>query len=71
MGREAWVVERQGLIASASGAGSRRRKGPPTILSGYWTNDSMYGTFDHHDAGRGDVRPDQGIVSRSMGSTWA
>ncbi len=38
--------------------------GPPTISSGYWTNDTVLGTFDHHDAGLVDVRPGQGIASR-------
>jgi len=38
--------------------------GPPTNPSGYWRNDSVFGTFDHDDAGRVDVRPAQGIASR-------
>ena len=39
--------------------------GTPTISSGYWTNDSVFGTLDHHDAGLVDVRPGQGIASPS------
>src|SRR5271157_2859898 len=39
--------------------------GPPTISSGYWTNDSVFGTFDHHDAGLVEIRPGQGIASPS------
>ena len=38
--------------------------GPPIISSGYWTDESALGTFDHHEAGRVDVRPGQGIASR-------
>ncbi len=38
--------------------------GPPTFSSDYWTNESIFGTFDHHDAGLVDVRPGQGIASR-------
>jgi len=39
--------------------------GPPAISSGYWTNDSVFGAFDHHDAGLVEVRPGQGIASPS------
>ncbi len=38
--------------------------GPPIISSGYWTDESALGTCDHHEAGRVDVRPGQGIASR-------
>src|SRR5208337_3959529 len=42
-----------------------RRKRPPTIPSGYRTDDSVFfGTSDYHDAGLVDVRSGPGIASR-------
>ncbi len=37
--------------------------GPPIISSGYWTDESALGTFDHHEAGR--VTSDRAKVSRA------
>ena len=42
----------------------RRILGPPILSFGYWTDESALGTFDHHEAGRVDVRPGQGLASR-------